>query len=199
MCHCQTVTSHTHTHTHVRVHASLTHTFIHPCCPVLFLIYSSTEMSSVSVSAVFSTQKIRISYTWLNRHTHSFCHLNSANTHLFILICCFSSTEKKLQIKPRLWVDRGQQHWRWKTLCSLWFFLTGVLYMCLFLSISLLRAWKFYLLYHYLCFTSLWVFTTQIFSSGFVHFKKTNKISALAISCFTDSFWHVKSVLWECL
>lgn len=35
---------------------------------------------------------------------------------------------------------------------------------------------------------TIWVFTTQIFSSGFVNFKKTNKISTLAVSCFTDSF-----------
>lgn len=61
--------------------------------------------------------------------------------------------------------------------------------MCLFLWIPLLRAWKFYLLYHLtVSYITIWVFTTQIFSSGFVNFKKTNKISTLAVSCFTDSF-----------
>lgn len=52
---------------------------------------------------------------------------------------------------------------------------------------------------------TIWVFTTQIFSSGFVNFKKTNKISTLACILFHRLFFNTWSQcresvyrLWVC-
>ena len=57
MYHCHAANSVTRAHTHTHTHLSFV-----PCRPALFLIYSSAEMPSLSVSAGFATQSIRVRY-----------------------------------------------------------------------------------------------------------------------------------------
>lgn len=168
-----------------------THALIHP----ILLHYTSLthQLSSLSVLAGINRQSIRVSATWTNTHAApNFC-LRSC----FSLIVPVLSTEKKLQIKPRLWGHIRNHRWLkkltqqsstngagllWPNSCVRW----GD-YSCInscgwyfSLLITSLRARRFLfdisvLRHQFLC--------LQICPSGFVLFK--NKL-VLSWHCFKD-------------
>lgn len=95
----------THTHTHS----------IRPCCPLLFFISSSAQLSLLTwIWGAY----IRANTNYLSPCNCLFCHLISPkNKYIF----CFCSSEKKLQIKPRL-RDLQEQRWNHQILVFLFLF-----------------------------------------------------------------------------